>query len=58
MIKIKKVINIAVVGLGQIGLYLYKELISKKMKLKKKQEKKLKLLLSLQDIKIKKGSLR
>ena len=39
----KKNINIAIVGLGQIGIYLYNELNLKKMKLKKKQEKKLRL---------------
>ena len=34
-------INIAVVGLGQVGIYLYNELSSKKKKLKLKQGKKL-----------------
>ena len=37
----KNNINIAIIGLGQVGIYLYKELNSKKKKkLKKKQEKK------------------
>ena len=35
--------NIAIVGLGQVGLYLYNELNLKKKKLKLKQEKKLRL---------------
>ena len=35
-----KNINIAIVGLGQIGIYLYNELIIKKKILKIKQEKK------------------
>ena len=39
----KKNINIAIVGLGQIGIYLYNELNLKKMRLKKKRERKLKL---------------
>ena len=34
-----KNINIAIIGLGQIGVYLYNELRNKKKKLKKKQEK-------------------
>ena len=36
--KIEK--NIAIIGLGQIGNYLYNELNIKKKKLKSKQEKK------------------
>ena len=44
MIKINKVINIAVVGLGQIGLYLYKELISKKNEIEKKTGKKIEIV--------------
>ena len=35
-----KIINIAIVGLGQVGIYLYNELKIKKKKLKIKQEKK------------------
>ena len=35
--------NIAIVGLGQVGLYLYKELNLKKKKLKLKQERKSRL---------------
>ena len=38
MIKMKKIRNIAIVGLGQIGIYLYNELNLKKKKLKLKQE--------------------
>ena len=40
MTKMNEKINIAIVGLGQIGNYLYNELKIKKKKLKKKQEKK------------------
>ena len=40
MIKMNKYINIAIVGLGQIGIYLYNELRLKKKKLKKKRVKK------------------
>ena len=55
MIKTKKNINIAIVGLGQIGNYLYNELISKsKKKLRLNLEKKLKLLRYLLGIKTKK----
>ena len=36
-----KIFNIAVVGLGQVGTYLYNELISKKKKLKIRLEKRL-----------------
>ena len=36
-----KIVNIAVVGLGQVGNYLYNELNSKKKKLRLKLEKKL-----------------
>ena len=35
-----KNVNIAIVGLGQIGIYLYNELIVKKKILKLKREKK------------------
>ena len=41
----KNNINIAVVGLGQVGIYLLNELNKKKKKLNLKQEKKLILLL-------------
>ena len=37
-------IKIAIVGLGQIGIYLYNELNLKKKKLKKKQEKKINIV--------------
>ena len=37
----RKNINIAIVGLGQVGIYLYNELNLKKKILKIKQEKKL-----------------
>ena len=40
MIKMKNNIYIAIIGLGQIGLYLYNELKAKKKKSKLKQEKK------------------
>ena len=46
----KKDFNIAVVGLGQVGIYLLNELNTKKKKLKKKQEKILMLLPFLQKI--------
>ena len=36
----KKIINIAIVGLGQIGIYLYNEINNKKKKLRQKLEKK------------------
>ena len=35
-----KNVNIAIVGLGQIGIYLYNELIVKKKDIKLKREKK------------------
>ena len=35
----KKVYNVAIIGLGQIGSYLYKEILTKKKKYKKKQVK-------------------
>ena len=38
MIKMNKIKNIAIVGLGQIGIYLYNELNLKKKKLKLKLE--------------------
>ena len=53
-----KTVNVAIVGLGQIGIYLYNELVQKKKKLKINQEKKLKLLLYLQEIKIRKDFLK
>ena len=40
----KNVINIAIVGLGQIGLYLYKELFLKKSEIEKKTGKKIKIV--------------
>ena len=54
----KKIINIAVVGLGQVGIYLLNELNSKKKTLKLKLARKLKLLLSQLGILIKKDSLK
>ena len=39
-----KVVNIAIVGLGQIGSYLYKELILKKKEIEKKTGKKIKVV--------------
>ena len=46
----KNLVNIAIIGLGQIGIYLYNELRSKKKKLREKLEKKLILLLYQQKI--------
>ena len=40
----KKVVNIAIVGLGQIGIYLYNELILKKKDIEKKTGKKIKIV--------------
>ena len=54
----KKNINIAIIGLGQIGLFLYNELNKKKKIQKLKQEKKLIQLLYQQKIKIKKENLK
>ena len=53
-----KFINIAIVGLGQIGNYLYNELNIKKKKIRIKQEKKLKLVLILRKVRIKKENLK
>ena len=50
----KNLVNIAIIGLGQIGIYLYNELRSKKKKLREKLEKKLILLLYQQEIRTKK----
>ena len=50
----KNLVNIAIIGLGQIGIYLYNELRSKKKKLREKLEKKLILLLYQQKIGTKK----
>ena len=41
MIKFKKNIDIAIVGLGQIGIYLYNELNNKKKDIEIKTGKKL-----------------
>ncbi len=40
MNKLYNIRNIAIIGLGQIGLYLYNELKLKKKRLKLRQEKK------------------
>ena len=40
----KKVTNIAIVGLGQIGLYLYNELRLKKKEIEEKTGKKIKVV--------------
>ena len=53
----KKKLNIAVVGLGQIGIYLYNELNQKKRKLKLKQVERFIYQQFLQKIKIKKENL-
>ena len=39
-----KFINIAIVGLGQIGIYLYNELITKAKEIEKKTGKKIKII--------------
>ena len=39
----KNNINIAIIGLGQVGIYLYKELNSKKKEIEKKTGKKIKI---------------
>ena len=41
MISNKKNINIAIIGLGQIGIYLYNELLKKKKEIEIKTGKKL-----------------
>ena len=52
-----KEMNIAIIGLGQVGIYLYNELNTKKKILKKKLVKKLKLLLFPLKIKTKKENI-
>ena len=54
----KNLINIAVVGLGQVGIYLLNELNTKKKILKLKQAKKLMSLQFQLKAKIKKGNLK
>ena len=44
MIKMNKVYNIAIVGLGQIGIYLYNELKIKKKEIEKKTGKKINIV--------------
>tara|TARA_B100001121_G_scaffold303980_1_gene318792 strand:- start:562 stop:1863 length:1302 start_codon:yes stop_codon:yes gene_type:complete len=44
MIKMNKYINVAIVGLGQIGIYLYNELRLKKKEIEKKTGKKVKVV--------------
>ncbi len=39
-----KIINIAIVGLGQVGVYLYNELRLKKKEIEKKTGKKIKVV--------------
>ena len=41
--RMKNNINIAIIGLGQVGIYLYKELNSKKKEIEKKTGKKIKI---------------
>ena len=53
----KNNINIAIIGLGQIGIYLYNELRIKKSEIEQKTGKKLRSLLFRQKIKIKKENL-
>ena len=51
----KKTFNIAVVGLGQIGIYLYNELITKKKDIELKTGKKINIVaISARNIKKKK----
>ena len=52
-----KIVNIAIVGLGQIGIYLYNELQKKEKTLKLKLVKKLMLSQFQQKTKIKKENL-
>ena len=40
----KKNVNIAIVGLGQVGIYLYNELNLKKKEIEKKTGKKIKIV--------------
>ena len=51
-------INIAVVGLGQVGIYLYNELNSKKKEIEIKTGKKINIVAISAKIKIRKGDLR
>ena len=44
MIKMKKITNIAIIGLGQIGSYLYNELKIKKKEIEKKTGRKIKVI--------------
>ena len=44
MIKVNKDINIGIVGLGQVGIYLYKELNLKKKDIEKKTGKRIKIV--------------
>ena len=44
MNKEKKITNIAIVGLGQVGIYLYNELRLKRVEIEKKTGKKLKVI--------------
>ena len=54
----KNIINIAVVGLGQVGIYLLNELNTKKKEIELKLEKKLMLLLFQREILVKKEDLK
>ena len=54
----KKNVNIAVVGLGQIGSYLLNELNTKKRDIELKTGKKIKLLLYLQKTQIKRENIK
>ena len=54
----KEFVNVALVGLGQIGNYFYNEINTKKKKLKSKLVNPFELLLFQQKIKIKKENLR
>ena len=53
----KNNINIAIIGLGQIGIYLYNELRIKNSEIEKKTGKKIKIVAISQKIKIKKENL-
>ena len=56
-IQMNKIVNISVIGLGQVGIYLYNELKLKKKKLNLKPEKKSMQQLYQQKIRIKKEDL-
>ena len=58
MISNKKNINIAIIGLGQIGIYLYNELLKKKKEIEIKTGKKINIVAISAKNKIKKDVLK